>query len=127
MYNAVNVAIATATYCSLNNRRRYFIMTSSDIKGMKALEKCAVFFGRSYNIQRARICIDDWSTGDANFWHDIIATDVAARDGRNTVCRIDKTLMPECQRRALLIGVKCIDAIVLRCHEDDIMRPSVDV
>src|SRR6185437_13933692 len=75
-----------------------------------------LILGLRDHVQRLVFETDDGRSGDADFWHQVVALDVGRVDRGDSVGRIDKTRLPQ-RRRRETVGVEGIDAVVLGRRE----------
>src|SRR5262245_18693071 len=100
------------------------LRSGCDVQGMKALGKATILLRLCRQIHGVRCQVDDWSARNADLRNQISATHVTAGYARNSVGRINQTLLP--QRRGIqagiVVGIKRVDAVMLGDYVDDVVR-----
>src|ERR1017187_1456287 len=114
------IAVAGARDAGLNQHRSAeFFRPGGHIQGMQPVH--VICHARRYflcfrlNVDGASGRVDDRGAGDADFWNEVAAIDVAIGNGSNSPGWIDKTDLPQWHgvRTRVAVGVKRVDTVVL--------------
>src|SRR5450631_2442275 len=83
------------------------------------------FLGLGGHIDRSSGGINHWSADNAQLVEagDVIATFSLSRHGGDASRRVDETGLPQFDAG---IGINCVDAVMLRSHENHIVGGAVD-
>src|SRR6266446_2770875 len=93
----------------------------SDVERVKPPEVLPGFLSDCGNIHGPGARVDDGCTRNSYLATNRTAADVLRRKRRDSRGGINKTSLPQ-RRAACGIGVKCVDAIVLRHNKNDVVR-----